>query len=278
MKTVAVVNQKGGVGKTTTACNLSAAFGRLGRRVLAVDLDPQAHLTLHFGQRLKDGEPSVYDVLVRGCPASEALRATSEPGVALLPSHIDLSSAELELASEIGRETILRAALAEVAGRFDLALIDCPPSLGLLCLNGLTAADEVLIPLQAEFFALHGISRLHDVIQLLHRRLRRGPELLGIVLCRYARTTRLAREVRDDVESHFGGVVLDTIIRQNVRLAEASSFGQTVFQYDDASPGAEDYRALAQELLRIGERRGLPAQAAEGAAAPAPGTGTAAAG
>jgi chromosome partitioning protein len=186
-----------------------------------------------------------------------------------VPSHIDLASAELELAGEIGRETVLRSALAELGQRdaYDVVLIDCPPSLGLLSLNGLCAADEVLIPLQAEFFALHGISRLTEVMQKLRTRLKHGPELLGIVLCRMQSTTRLAREVEQETRSHFGGRVFKTAIRQNVRLAEASSHGRTVFQYDAASQGAKDYDALADEVIAIWEP--APAAAPRAAAAAA---------
>jgi chromosome partitioning protein len=251
MKIVAVMNQKGGVGKTTTTCNLGAALGRAGSRVLLVDLDPQAHLSLHLSHDVNAEKPSIYEVMVEGLAVEQAIVATEAKNVWLLPAHIDLASAELELAGEIGRETILRNALATVAatGRFDVAIVDCPPSLGLLSLNGLTASDEVLIPLQAEFFALHGISRLTDVLQKLQRRLARGPQLLGIVLCRMQTTTRLAREVEEEARSHFGGRVFKTAIRQNVRLAEASSHGKSIFDYDPASQGAKDYQALAVEVL-----------------------------
>src|SRR5262245_17335167 len=251
MKVVAVMNQKGGVGKTTTACNLGAALGLRDRRVLAVDLDPQAHLSLHLDHDVHSGKPSIYEVLVEGLALEQAIVPTAAKNVSLLPAHLDLASAELELAGEIGRETVLRAALADLAtrDRFDVVLIDCPPSLGLLSINGLTAADEVLIPLQAEFFALHGISRLTDVMEKLRRRLKHGPELLGIVLCRLQTTTRLAREVEEEARRHFGPRVFKTAIRQNVRLAEASSHGRTVFAYDATSQGAKDYAALADEVI-----------------------------
>ncbi len=271
MRVVAVMNQKGGVGKTTTTCNLGAAFALRGQRVLVIDLDPQAHLSLHLDHDINSGKPSIYEVLVEGLPLEQAIAPTATERLALLPAHIDLASAELELAGEIGRETILRNALAELAqlDRFDLVLIDCPPSLGLLSLNGLTAADEVLIPLQAEFFALHGISRLTDVMEKLRRRLKRGPQLLGIVLCRMQATTRLAREVEEEARGHFGTHVFKATIRQNVRLAEASSHGQTVFAYDPASHGAKDYSSLAAEIAAHWESSAaVPTAAPAGATAP----------
>jgi chromosome partitioning protein len=271
MKTVAVMNQKGGVGKTTTACNLGAALGLKGRRVLVLDLDPQAHLSLHLDHDVHGGKPSIYEVLVEGLPLEQTIVPTAARNVSLVPAHIDLASAELELAGEIGRETVLRGALADLSKRdaFDLVLIDCPPSLGLLSINGLTAADEVLIPLQAEFFALHGISRLIDVIEKLRRRLAKGPELLGIVLCRLQSNTRLAREVEEEARRHFGARVLRTAIRQNVRLAEASSHGRTVFDYDTSSQGARDYALLADEVLAAWDGAAVAAAAAVAPAPPA---------
>jgi len=276
MKVVAVMNQKGGVGKTTTTCNLGAAFARRGVRVLVIDLDPQAHLSLHLSHDVNAGTPTIYEVLVESLPIEQAVVATSSPGLSLLPAHIDLASAELELAGEIGRETLLRNALAELASRgtHDLVLIDCPPSLGLLSLNGLTASDEVLIPLQAEFFALHGISRLTEVMEMLRRRLKRGPQLLGIALCRMQATTRLAREVEEEARRHFGARVFKTTIRQNVRLAEASSHGQTVFEYDPNSLGAKDYAALAEEIAAAWSATPVTAAPLAAAAAVAPAAST----
>jgi chromosome partitioning protein len=279
MKTVAVMNQKGGVGKTTTTCNLGAALAANGKRVLVVDLDPQAHLSLHLDHDVNAGKPSIYEVLIEGLAIEQAIVPIESAGVALLPAHIDLASAELELAGEIGRETVLKNALAELAqrDRFDVVLIDCPPSLGLLSINGLMAADEVLIPLQAEFFALHGIHRLTDVMEKLRKRLKQGSELLGIVLCRMQSTTRLAREVEEEARRHFGGRVFKTAIRQNVRLAEASSHGRTIFAYDATSTGAKDYAALAEEVLAAWAPAATAAVAtAAGAAAPAPSPGPAA--
>ncbi|HET6164749.1 MAG TPA: ParA family protein [Planctomycetota bacterium] len=272
VRTIALMNQKGGVGKTTTTCNLGAALAIQGRRVLLIDLDPQAHLSLHLDHDVHSTKPTIGDVLVDGMALEAAIAPTGAERVSLVPSHIDLASAELELAGEIGRETVLRSALATLAERdaYDVVLIDCPPSLGLLSLNGLCASDEVLIPLQAEFFALHGISRLTEVMQKLRTRLKNGPELLGIVLCRMQTTTRLAREVEQEARTHFGARVFQTTIRQNVRLAEASSHGRTVFQYDATSQGAKDYEALAREVLAIWAPPAEAAPRAAAAAAPAP--------
>ncbi len=263
MKTVAVINQKGGVGKTTTTCNLSVALARLGLRVLAVDLDPQSHLSLHLNKDIPDEQATLYEVLVKGTPVRQAIVPVESAGLSLLPSHIDLSSAELELAGEIGRESILKTAFndGKIDGDYDVALIDCPPSLGLLALNGLTAAQEVLIPLQAEFFSLHGIGRLLEVIEVVNRRLRKGPEVLGIVLCRLQKNTRLAREVLDELRQHFGDKLFQTSIHQNVRLAEASSHGQSIFSYDESSTGASDYESLARELTQRWDEQSQAASA-----------------
>jgi len=264
MRRIAIINQKGGVGKTTTAVNLGAALARAGRRVVVVDLDPQANASLHLGAEPGPGEPSSYGVLCANAPFREALRSTATPGLSLVPAHIDLSGAELELASAIGRETILRDAITdwvadEGGSPADYILFDCPPSLGLLSVNGLAAAEEVIVVLQTEFFALQGLSRLIEIVQLLRRRLNPELRLAGVLPCLYDSRLRLAREVLAEIRRHFQGQVFSTQVRSNVKLAEAPSHGQTIFEYDPASAGAQDHTRLAEELL-----------SQEGAAAPEP--------
>jgi chromosome partitioning protein len=259
MRSIAIMNQKGGVGKTTTAVNVSAALAATGQRVCLIDLDPQAHATLHFGIEPRPQMPSVYDVLVSQTKLSEVRRQV-EDNLWVVGSHLDLAAAELELSGVVGREQILRDKLAEDCETFDYLFIDCPPSLGVLTLNALTAVDEVFIPLQPHFLALHGFSKLLETIDLVARRLNHRLKLSGVVLCMFDGTTRLASEVSQDVEEFFrahrgsptpwaGAHTFRTRIRRNIRLAEAPSFGQSIFRYAPTSNGAEDYRELAAEVL-----------------------------
>ena len=258
MRSIAIMNQKGGVGKTTTAVNVSAALAQAGQRVCLIDLDPQAHASLHFGIEPQPEMPSIYDVLARDAQLADVRRQLAE-GLWLVPSHLDLAAAEVELVGVVGREVILRDRLRQDEQRFDYVFVDCPPSLGILTLNALAAVGEVFIPLQPHFLALHGLSKLLETIELVARRLNGRLRLSGIVLCMYDAGTRLATEVSEDVEAFFrasrsqetswaGAYIFQTRIRRNIRLAEAPSFGQSIFQYAAGSNGAEDYRQLAEEI------------------------------
>ncbi len=269
MRRIAVSNQKGGVGKTTTTANLAAALAAAGNRVLLVDLDPQGHLSLHFGIELTDGDPTIYDVLIDGAPVREVARLVG-PNLSLLAAQTDLAAAETELVTVVGREVILRDAIAAVGADYDLLLIDCPPSLSLLTINALVAAEEVLIPLQAHFLGLQGLSKLLETVTVVRRRVNPRLRVGGIVLCMYDAGTKLAAEVVEDLSGFLSAArgtdsvcstarLFDTRIRRNIKLAEAPSHGQTVLVYDPASNGAEDYRSLARELLAHDPSKPVPA-------------------
>lgn len=263
MRRIALINQKGGVGKTTSTVNLGAALALEGRRVVVVDLDPQANLSLHLDVQLRSGEPSSYTVLLGDGTIETALRETATPGLKLLPSCIDLSGAELELSNAFGREMILRDALEQWEQRHraahneapaDYVLLDCPPSLGLLSVNGLVAAQEAVVVVQTEFFALQGMTKLVDVVQLLRRRLNPALDISAILPCLYDNRTKLAREVLGELRAHFAGKVFARAVAKNVKLAEAPSYGQTIFQYAPESSGATDYRDVARELIAMEQR------------------------
>jgi len=258
MRSIAIMNQKGGVGKTTTAVNVGAALAEAGQRVGLVDLDPQAHASLHLGVEPALDAPTIYDVLVRDASLVDTRRRVAE-NLWLVPSHLDLAAAEVELAGVVGREVILRDRLQDYHEPLDYLLVDCPPSLGVLTLNALAAVEEVFIPLQPHFLALHGLGKLLETIDLVARRLNHRLRLTGVVFCMYDAQTRLAIEVSEDVDEFFraargqatpwaGARTFQTRIRRNVRLAEAPSFGQSIFQYAPDSNGARDYRQLAQEI------------------------------
>jgi chromosome partitioning protein len=263
MRRIAVINQKGGVGKTTTCANLGAALALQGRRVVLVDMDAQANLSLSLDISAPSDSPSSYTVLLGQAGFGAALRPTRVPGLLLLPANIDLSGAEMELASALGREFLLRDALRawideerKRLGRApaDYVLFDCPPSLGLLSINALAAAGEVLITLQTEFLALQGMSKLVEIVQLLRKRLNPELAITGILPCMYDSRLKLAREVLGEIRRYFPGEVLPDPIRANVKLAEAPSYGKTIFEYAPDSNGAGDYMKAARELLRSESR------------------------
>ena len=267
MRAIAIINQKGGVGKTTTAVNLSAALAEMGQRVCLLDFDPQAHATLHLGLAPDEGEGTIYHVLIGDTRLSEVRHQVSE-NLWVIPSHLDLAAAEVELAGEVGREVILRDALTDDPQGVDYLLIDCPPSLGLLTLNALVAVDEVFLPLQPHFLALHGLSKLLGTIELVGRRINHGLQLSGVVICKFDSGTRLAHEVSRDVDDFFsqqqgatspwaGTRTFQTRIRRNIRLAEAPSFGQSILGYAPHSNGARDYRQLAREITDQSVRQPL---------------------
>jgi chromosome partitioning protein len=260
MRRIALVNQKGGVGKTTTAVNLSAAIARLDRRVLLVDLDPQSNATVSLGIPPDQQKNTTYALLNGG--AFEPLKLSEN--FHLVPSNIELAGAEMELTSVIGREIVLRDALADIKG-YDFLILDCSPSLGLLSVNALTTAKEVMVPLQCEFLALHGISLLIRTVDLVRKRLNPELSITGVIPCMYDARKGLARDVVVEIEKHFGSKVFKSKIRSNVRLAEAPSHGKSIFDYAPDSFGAEDYLALAREIVGIEaiQREARPAPAVE---------------
>ncbi|MFN8391923.1 MAG: ParA family protein [Bdellovibrionota bacterium] len=254
-KVLAVVNQKGGVGKTTTAANLGAGLALNNQKVLLVDIDAQANLTAHLGCSTDESgeQPSMYEVLRYG-EKIENIIVPIEENLSLAPAGLLLSAADLELGGIIGREQLLRKALQPVIDRFDYVVIDCPPSLGLLSLNGLVASTRVVVPVQSEFLALHGVRQLLDTIDQVRSAYNPSLGVGGVLLCLHDARRRLSRSVADTVREYFGDLVFKTIIRTNVALAEAPARGVSIFRYDSRSTGAEDYANLAQEILNDGAK------------------------
>ena len=252
---IAIVNQKGGVGKTTTTINLAAALTLHGKRVLLVDMDPQGNASTGLAISRKLRGVSIYNVLVDGTDLSEAIRPTRVEGLHIVPSHIDLSAAELEIGQEAGRTTRLKSALEKVAQNYDYMLIDCPPALGLLTVNSLAAASSALVPLQCEFYALEGLSQLLKTVELAKSSINPRLVIEGVMLTMYDRRNRLSAQVADDVRKHLGRAVFKTIIPRNVRIAEAPSFGQPVMMYDPDCAGSKAYMKLAAELLKRHKRQ-----------------------
>jgi chromosome partitioning protein len=247
-RVMAVANQKGGVGKTTTAVNLGAGLAELGYRVLVVDLDPQGNATTGLGIDGRTFELSMYDVIMRDAPMEDCIEPTSLKNLFVAPATIDLAGAEIELVPSFSRELKLRKALESVAGEFDFVLIDCPPSLGLITINGLAAAEEVLVPIQCEYYALEGLGQLLRNVHLVQANLNEKLDLSTIVLTMYDGRTKLAEQVADEVRTHFGNRVCRNIIPRTVRISEAPSFGQPITVFDPSSRGAIAYRELAKEV------------------------------
>jgi chromosome partitioning protein len=251
-KIVSLANQKGGVGKTTTAINLGASLAACERKVLLVDLDPQANATSGVG-RSKNEEKSMYPVLVDDMPIHDIIVGTELPTLFLAPSSVDLVGAEVELRDAIGREHYLRKALEPLNGEYDYILIDSPPSLGLLTINGLTAADSVVVPMQCEYFALEGISQLMTTVDRVRDAVNPALEIEGIVLTMFDERMNLSRQVAEEVRTHFAEKVYESVIPRNVRLGEAPSFGKPIILYDIRSRGSEAYISLAKEFIRRAE-------------------------
>ncbi len=247
-RTICLANQKGGVGKTTTAVNLGAGLAELGYRVLVVDLDPQGNATTGLGIEMASLEYSMYDVLLRDVPMEDCIEPTSVRNLFVAPSNLDLAGAEIELVPVMSRELRLRAAVADIREDFDYVLIDCPPSLGLLTVNALAGAQEVLVPIQCEYYALEGLGQLLQNVEMVQKNLNPGLEVSAIVLVMFDGRTKLAGQVADDVRAHFGARVCEVMIPRNVRLSEAPSYGQPVLTFDATSRGAHAYRDLAMEV------------------------------
>ena len=248
-KIIAIANQKGGVGKTTTSINLAASLGVLEKKVLLIDADPQANATSGLGINVDTVELGTYQLLEHSNTAKEAIIATDTPNLDIIPSHIDLVAIEIELVDKDEREYMLKKALAEVKNDYDFIIIDCAPSLGLLTLNALTAADAVIIPIQCEYFALEGLGKLLNTIKSVQKIHNPELDIEGLLLTMYDSRLRLSNQVVEEVQKHFNNMVFQTIIQRNVRLSEAPSYGENIIKYDASSKGAANYLSLAKEII-----------------------------
>ena len=249
-KIIAIANQKGGVGKTTTSINLAASLGILEKKVLLIDADPQANASSGLGIDVESVELGTYQVLEHSISAKDAIVKTSSPNLDIIPAHIDLVAIEIELVDKKDREYMLKKSLEEIKDKYDYILIDCAPSLGLITLNSLVAADAVIIPIQCEYFALEGLGKLLNTIKSIQNIHNSELEIEGLLLTIFDSRLRLSNQVVDEVRKHFSSMVFDTIIRRNTRLGEAPSYGESIIAYDATSKGAVNYLNLAQELLK----------------------------
>lgn len=252
-KIIAIANQKGGVGKTTTAINLAASLAVLEHKTLLVDADPQANSTSGVGFDPKNIKTSIYECIIDGVEPGDVILKTETPNLDILPAHIDLVGAEIEMINLPNREKMMRAALAKIKDKYDFIILDCSPSLGLITVNSLTAADSVIIPVQCEYFALEGLGKLLNTIKIVQSRLNTDLEIEGILLTMYDIRLRLSNQVVEEVKTHFQQMVFDTIIQRNTKLGEAPSFGQTIIMHDADSKGATNYLNLAREILQKNE-------------------------
>lgn len=245
-----LANQKGGVGKTTTAVNLAAFLGKKKKKVLVIDLDPQGNATSGLGIDKAELETTIYDVLVNEDPIADSIWESSAANVSICPTNINLAGAEIELVNVMSREQVLKSALAPVKDDYDYIIIDCPPSLSILTINALTASDGIIIPIQGEYYALEGLTQLVDTINIVKKKLNKNLSILGVVLTMFDRRTQLTRQVEEEVCNYFGDKVFNTHIPRNVRLAEAPSHGVAILDYDKNSKGSKAYESLAAEVIK----------------------------
>ncbi|HSV77371.1 MAG TPA: AAA family ATPase [Bacteroidales bacterium] len=257
-KVIAIANQKGGVGKTTTAINLAASLAVLEHKTLLIDADPQANATSGVGIDPKLVKTSIYECIIDGVDPNNILLKTATPNLDLIPAHIDLVGAEIEMINMPNRETMMRKAIEKIRYEYEFVIIDCSPSLGLITVNALTAADSVLVPVQCEYFALEGLGKLLNTIKIVQSRLNTQLEIEGILLTMYDNRLRLSNQVVEEVRTHFQDLVFETIVQRNTKLGEAPSFGETIIMHDAESKGAINYLNLAREILQKNELTRIP--------------------